>query len=378
MSKGFPLHDSAVHQLIGLAYASVHDGSRWPALLDAFARAVNTPRCALLISHPDGDEFSVVQWHGWPDEDIHLYTDRYGPQDPLLPVSLMSPEGTVAADHDLCPRDAFESSTMFREFYAPRDCIHSMGGVILASQADRSIISAHRGQAAGPFGEAEKSILRLLMPHLKQAAVLHGELGSLRRRVATFTAHLERYPNAFLLTDAGRRVLYSNKAARAIFSDQDGLCVRKGRIAATVARCDRELASAMEGLTAPSAPLRRLEISRPSRRKPYRMLLMPMNDSRPLVPLGIAVPAVSIILIDTAASWPDPQVLREFFQFTPAEARVCARLTFGQSAEEIAAESKTSIETVRTHIKRIFTKTATTRQSELVSLVLRSVAFPGP
>jgi len=61
--------------------------------------------------------------------------------------------------------------------------------------------------------------------------------------------------------------------------------------------------------------------------------------------------------------------------FTPAEARVAARLVLGQNAEQIAAACKTSTETDRTQIKRIFSKTATCRQSELVSLVLGSIPF---
>ena len=102
---------------------------------------------------------------------------------------------------------------------------------------------------------------------------------------------------------------------------------------------------------------------------------MPIGDSR-TIPLGVAVPAVSILVIDLGSlSGPDPEVLRELFAFTPAEARVSAKLVLGQNAEEIAAESKTSVETVRTHIKRIFSKTATSRQSELVSLILRSIPF---
>jgi DNA-binding CsgD family transcriptional regulator len=35
----------------------------------------------------------------------------------------------------------------------------------------------------------------------------------------------------------------------------------------------------------------------------------------------------------------------------------------------------TSIDTVRTHVKRILSKTSTTRQGELISLVLRTAPF---
>lgn len=52
-----------------------------------------------------------------------------------------------------------------------------------------------------------------------------------------------------------------------------------------------------------------------------------------------------------------------------------ARLVMGLSAEEIAAEFQTSIQTVRTHIKRVLDKTFTARQGELISMILRTVPF---
>ncbi len=102
----------------------------------------------------------------------------------------------MATDLDLCSREEMESSAAFREWYAPRDGIHGFGGTILATGTAQSVITAIRSAAAGPFGESEKAILRALMPHLKRAALLHGELGSTRSQLVTFTSHLDRYPHS--------------------------------------------------------------------------------------------------------------------------------------------------------------------------------------
>jgi DNA-binding CsgD family transcriptional regulator len=329
-----------------------------------------------MLLDPESDGGAAIRWHGWPDSDIQLYLDRYAALDPMRIAGTGAVDGTVVADYELCPREQLESSATFREFYAPRDCIHVLGGGILTTPTGQSMISCHRGAEAGPFGEMEKSILRPLMPHLKRAALLHGELGSLRRQLATFTGHLDRYPYAFLLTDGERRVLYSNTAAREIVAARDGLAIENGRLIAISPQQETVFGKLVAELAAGRGPsLRRLEIARPSRRKSYRVMIMPIDDSR-TIPLGVAVPVVSMLLIDADShSAPDPEVLRELFSFTPAEARVAARLVLGQNAEEIATESKTSVETARTHIKRIFSKTNTNRQSELVSVILRSIPF---
>jgi len=56
---------------------------------------------------------------------------------------------------------------------------------------------------------------------------------------------------------------------------------------------------------------------------------------------------------------------------TPAEARLAADLADGLTLEESAERSSTQVATARTHLKRIFAKTRTRRQSELVRLLLR-------
>ena len=187
-----------------------------------------------------------------------------------------------------------------------------MGGVILTTSTSQSVISSQRGDDAGPFGEKEKTILRSLMPPLKRAALLHGELGLLRRQLAPFTGHLERFPHAFLLVDAQRRVLYLSAAARKLVAERDGLAIDQGNVVATSRKSQASFNQAVLELAADgSTAIRR--ITRPSFRKSYRLILTPIEGSRSM-PLGVAVPAVSILVIDAHSSArPDPEVLRELF-----------------------------------------------------------------
>jgi DNA-binding CsgD family transcriptional regulator len=269
-----------------------------------------------------------------------------------------------------------ESSVAFQEFYGPRDCIHGIGGTILLTNAGQSTIATTRGAKDGPFGESENAILLALMPHLKRAALLHGELGSMRSQLATFTGHLDRYPHAFLLTDAERRVLYANTAAREFVESRDGLVMEAGRISLLSSKQDKVFRETI-GILASGrdAPVRWLEVPRPSSGKPYRLMLMPVHASG-VVPLGVSLPTVSVLIVDSESrAEPDMATLRELFSFTPAEARIAGKLVLGRNLEEIADEAGISVETVRTHIKRVLSKTATDRQGELISLILRSVPF---
>lgn len=65
----------------------------------------------------------------------------------------------------------------------------------------------------------------------------------------------------------------------------------------------------------------------------------------------------------------DPFLVGASYDLTPGEARVAVALAEGTSPEDIAKTYKVSITTVRSQLKAVFCKTATTRQAELVSML---------
>jgi DNA-binding CsgD family transcriptional regulator len=63
---------------------------------------------------------------------------------------------------------------------------------------------------------------------------------------------------------------------------------------------------------------------------------------------------------------------------TKAEAKLAARLACGETIEDIAEEHGVSISTARVQLKSIFTKTGSSRQAELVSLLTRLAVLVQP
>jgi DNA-binding CsgD family transcriptional regulator len=67
-------------------------------------------------------------------------------------------------------------------------------------------------------------------------------------------------------------------------------------------------------------------------------------------------------------------VLRTLYGLTPAEATVASLLAEGKSVKEIADRTTVRENSVRIHLKKIFDKTGTKRQAELVKVVLSGPA----
>jgi DNA-binding CsgD family transcriptional regulator len=68
---------------------------------------------------------------------------------------------------------------------------------------------------------------------------------------------------------------------------------------------------------------------------------------------------------------PHATLLAGAFGLTPAEARLAAIIAVGGNPGRAAEELKITKATARNHLKAIFAKTGTRRQSELVALLSR-------
>lgn len=66
----------------------------------------------------------------------------------------------------------------------------------------------------------------------------------------------------------------------------------------------------------------------------------------------------------------DEELLQNAYSLTASEARVCSLLANGENVEDVSEKLNISSNTARTHIKRIFGKTGSSRQAELVRLLM--------
>ena len=77
---------------------------------------------------------------------------------------------------------------------------------------------------------------------------------------------------------------------------------------------------------------------------------------------------------------PSPTILAGLFDLTPAEARLADALAQGQPLKDAASGANITFKSGRTYLDRIFAKTGTHQQSELVALLKSAerIVKPGP
>ncbi|MCJ2092237.1 helix-turn-helix transcriptional regulator [Methylobacterium sp. J-072] len=97
------------------------------------------------------------------------------------------------------------------------------------------------------------------------------------------------------------------------------------------------------------------------------------GETGTLLIAACAIPGNAVLLrvIDPAsAPLPDPSVLQAQFGFTPAEAALATDIMAGHDLAASAARRRVTLHTARAHLRRLFEKTGTRRQAELMRLLL--------
>jgi DNA-binding CsgD family transcriptional regulator len=360
--------------LISLIYAAAADASRWIVFLDAFKQAVRGKTAVLWIQDLRLKQLLISCQSGLSTEDLRVYFDRYAASDPMPRAMGNVSEGQVMSSDGLVPAHQLKQSRAYPEYYEPLDICHGMLAVFLKTDTRQFMMSTRRGFQAGPFLETDLLLLQGLVPHLRRAALLQTELSLLRSQRSALTQSLDHLSHGFVLTDSDCRLVFANAVAHKILQNHDGLTVRDSFVRASEFRKDALLRHAISNCAAKcESHVVRLAIPRLSAGNVYCVLVMPIS----LTPSDFPeIPRAAILIINPeSVSELDPFILREMFSFTPTEARIVAGLTQGRNIEEIAKSQFVSVETVRTHVRRILSKTATRRQSELIALILRAAPF---
>ena len=365
--------------LVGLIYEAAFDTARWYLFLDAYVESVGARLGVMIVNLDHGRKNAIFRSSNWPNESFDPPLQRIMADGWYQTLGKGQPEGAIRTFGDLYQPKQFPDSTYSRESGTLEDLYCGVSGVFLRTKYGPSTIVAMRTHQDGPFDVSALTTLRPLMPHLRRAALLQNEITFVRLQLAVFSLFLNRHPYPIVLSDAAGAVIYANAAAKEIASQEDGFSLRSGRISLTSLHNQPTFMKALaEVATGRNGQLRWLEIARPSNERAFRVLLLsvPHCDLTPADGFQAEDGLAIILMVDTGPGQElDPGILRVLFSLTRAEARVASRLAAGRRAEEIADEMGISLETVRTHIRHILSKTSTGRQGEFISLVLRTTPF---
>ncbi len=374
--------DLRVAQLAVNAFEAARDGTAAPRFIEGLRTAFHA-HLAFVGTRDFAAGTCAVVMHDKPiPAALVEYARTWCRSDPwLAPARLFHFPYSVWRGDEVVPEPELLRSDFYRSWLDPCGLRHWLGGTITREGEKLTYVALLRSSNTGPFARADKVRLRRLLPHLEACRRLGAHLIPAEIGPGVALDALEHVPFGVIALDGEAKVRYTSTWASEILKQNDGLFIHAGSLRAASsgdsARLSELISSILDGRDNPK-PDRRgvLAISRPSGARPYVLNVFghALDVSRGTSPAA----AVVFIHDPEADAAMDGEILRTLYQLTPAEAKLAELLSLGRSVSDAARELGITINTARTHLKHLYSKTGTSRQSELVRLLVSMPAIGSP
>jgi DNA-binding CsgD family transcriptional regulator len=361
-------------------YDTTFDQALWNNTLKRVVEYVGvkyagTQSCALLSKGATG-EIRVGHQIGITPHFVQTYRDHYGQFDPTQAIRLFD-VGEIHSMKDWVPIEQYRKSQFYQEWVRPQR-FEDAASVLLEKSADGfSYFGMIKG--GGLVDENLRRRLAPIVPHLRRA-VLIGRILHQRATIASPIEHaLDALKAAMFLLDGTGNITHTNESGRDILERKDFLRAERGRLVAADPQLNRILREAAAASVFGDGATRSESIALPFVAHDGERFvghLLPLTSGQ-RAKTGTSFDATAILFVRKAALDVPPaaDLIRSVFKLTPAEARVLLTIVEVGSVSESARDLDVAESTVKTHLARIFTKTDTKRQADLVKLV---AAFSSP
>jgi len=355
--------------LIDLIYEAAFVPELWPPLLGRISRMSEGAGGILFTTNVNG-----VRWTASPD--IHPLFEEFL-RDGWHAIN-QRPARLGAAnvagfvrDNEVFSPEEMDNDPVYTGFYRKRGLGWAAGTMLDVPSGDAIIFSFERAWEKGPVPEQTIQHLNLLRPHLARAALVSSRFGLEKAKAMTLALAQSGFAAAVLRKDGE---LYAtnekfDKLLHSVFLDTPSRLVLVDHAA------DGLLQRGLRSISNETLDeARTIPLAAHEDRPPLILHLLPIK--RAATDIFVQGNVLLIVAPVDRRAVPAAQVVAGLFDLTAGEARVAREIAKGLSVEETAEICGISRETVRTHLKRTFAKTGTSRQAELVALLTGAV-FPG-
>lgn len=226
-------------------------------------------------------------------------------------------------------------------------------------------VTFERWVAQGKPGQDEVDRLDELRPHLARGGLIAARLQLERARETVSTLEALGLPAA-VMSAAGKV-----RAANSLFEALPEVFMPRafGRLSIAGEQADEMVRDAIQSLSGDAAPaIRSIPLAATEGRQALVIHVIPIRRSVYDVFAGSDI-IVAATMVSPSNLVPSPSILTGLFDLSPAEAKLAAALASGTSLQDAAMSASIKLKTARTYLERIFSKTGTHRQSELVALL---------
>jgi DNA-binding CsgD family transcriptional regulator len=358
--------------LIGDIYQAILDGAAWNGVFGDLVQFVGAQAGALLWKS-SGRPTEVVHISGIKSPGLELYKERYAKLDPATEPLLLRDVGEVASTTELVPYSEYVKTRFYREWMKPQGFVETWhASVEKTATTFVHLIFWSKGKS-GIESDATRDRMRFIVPHLRRAVLISNLVDQGKTEAALFGDTLDGIAAGLFLVDASGRILHANASGHALLTRGVVLRAYGGKLVSHDTSAEQELYRVLDavggGQAAPGADTVAVPLTT-RHGDHYVAHVLPLTSGvRRRAGAGHAA-AVAVFVQKASLDVPSPQeAIAKLYKLTPMELRVLFAIVQVGGVPEVAAMMGSSGSTIRTHLRRLFSKTGTDRQADLVKLV---------
>jgi DNA-binding CsgD family transcriptional regulator/PAS domain-containing protein len=367
-------NDEHLSSLIGDIYDAALEPALWSAVLGKTRGFVGGSAAALYFKDAIRKSGKLHYEDGGLDRHyLQLYMKKYAKLDPFTTGHFFAEIGQPTATTDLMPYDEFLATRFYREWVRPQRLVDNATAALDKSSTGVALYSIFRHERDGVVDNETRHRMRLIVPHMRRAVLIGRVIDLKTAEAETFANILDGISAGMFLVDARGRIIHANASGHVLLGEGSLLRAVGGKLTANDANAEAALheifiaagsGDAAVGTKGIAVPL----ITRNGERYVAHMLPLTSGARRRA---GTSYAAVAALFVHKAAleTPSPPEVIAKTYRLTPSELRVLLGVVEVGGVAETAETLGIGEGTVKTHLHRLFTKTGTSRQAELVKLV---------
>ena len=360
----------ALSDTIGAIYDCALDPQLWPAACRQIADLSESTAGGICVHdtrHVHNDQLFVF---GYKPEFLVKFGEHYA-QSPMAAADVVSDIGDVRAlSMELY---ALLESRFSREVLTPFGLQDIIWFPALRTGSRMASLHASRSESAPHYQGREISLFSLLSPHVCRTLAISDALDIRVLQSEMLERTLDGLLSGVFLTARDGRVVYMNAAAERQVRSGSSIRIVNNQILPSDLQARTALADAIEEAS-------RDDIDRSARE--HSVALPGTGDAGFIATVmsvdrgqrrGVLAPFAASVAVFTKEPSQVPlmpgEAFARLYNLTGGELRVLLGLAQGLNATEAAEMLGVSEPTVRSHLQRMFSKTDTTRQEELLRLL---------
>jgi DNA-binding CsgD family transcriptional regulator len=358
--------------LIGDIYDSALDPSLWPGALENAARFVGGPAASVFSKDATRKSAQIFYQYGIDPSYEQLYVDKYVKLDPSTTSQFFANVGDIISTENFMAYDEFLETRFFKEWASPQLLVDSANTVLQKSATDMAMFTVFRHKRDGLVNDEMRRRMQLLIPHVRRAVLVGRLLDHEKSEVAGLADAFDGLSAGMFLVDAAGRIIHANAAGRVLLST-GALNAVGNRLATDDTEINGLLEDALMAAGHGDCAINVKGISLPLTARDgetYVVHVLPLTAGTRRRAGAVYTAAAAVFAHKAKLTTLSPlEVISRRYKLTPTELRVLLAIVEIGGVPEVAEAFGVSTTTVKSHLTRLFEKTSTRRQADLVKLV---------